>query len=385
MTANIQIKESLSLSDAKVKSRNTIQDMIRKYPYWFICMVSIISVSVYWGLLASDRYVSESNVVLESPQLAAPSLSFESLLSGSGGNSGDMLLLRDYLLSVDMLRKVDQVVGFRQHYADSSIDLFSRLWSEEVPIEELHDYYLKRVSVELDEYAQILRIQVQAFSPEMAHAITSLLLTEGERHMNTMGQRLAEEQVRFLEKQVAELNGSFDEVRRELIDYQNSNGLVSPTGTVDSINAVVASLEGQLANYRARRTALVSYQSPRSSDVLRVDAEIQALNQQIGKERARMAQQSGGALNVLSSEYKTLELRMQFAQESYAGALAALQNTRIEAARKLKQVSVLQSPTLPEYAVEPRRLYNIVVFAIIALFLALIVQMLVLIVKDHRD
>jgi capsular polysaccharide transport system permease protein len=335
--------------------------------------------------LASDRYVSESNVVLESPQLASPTLSFESLLSGGGGASGDMLLLRDYLLSVDMLRKVDQAVGFRQHYAYSSIDLFSRLWSEEVPIEELHDYYLKRVSVELDEYAQVLRIQVQAFSPEMAHAITSLLLTEGERHMNTMGQRLAEDQVRFLEKQVAELNGSFDEVRRELIDYQNSNGLVSPTGTVDSINAVVASLEGQLANYRARRTALVSYQSPRSSDVLRVDAEIQALNQQIGKERARMAQQSGGALNVLSSEYKTLELRMQFAQESYAGALAALQNTRIEAARKLKQVSVLQSPTLPEYAVEPRRLYNIVVFAIIALFLGLIVQMLVLIVKDHRD
>lgn len=385
MTANIQIKESLSLSDAKVKSRNTVQDMIRKYPYWFVCMVSIISVSVYWGLLASDRYVSESNVVLESPQLAAPSLSFETLLTGGSGNSGDMLLLRDYLLSVDMLRKVDQAVGFRQHYADSSIDFFSRLWSEGVPIEELHDYYLKRVFVELDEYAQVLRIQVHAFSPEMARAITSLLLTEGEKHMNTMGQRLAEEQVRFLEKQVAELNGSFDEVRRELIDYQNSNGLVSPTGTVDSINAVVASLEGQLANYRARRTALVSYQSPRSADVLRVDAEIQALNQQIGKERARMAQQSGGALNVLSSEYKTLELRMQFAQESYAGALAALQNTRIEAARKLKQVSVLQSPTLPEYAVEPRRLYNIVVFSIIALFLGLITQMLVLIVKDHRD
>jgi len=40
---------------------------------------------------------------------------------------------------------------------------------------------------------------------------------------------------------------------------------------------------------------------------------------------------------------------------------------------------------LPEYSVEPRRLYNTVVFAIIALLAGLIVQMLVLIVKDHKD
>jgi capsular polysaccharide transport system permease protein len=147
----------------------------------------------------------------------------------------------------------------------------------------------------------------------------------------------------------------------------------------------VANLEAQLANLKARRTVLASYQSTRSPDALRVASEIQALNQQIAQERARMAQQSGGALNVMSSEYQTLELQAQFAQDSYSGALAALENTRIEAARKLKQVSVLQSPTFPEYPVEPRRFYNSVVFAIIALFLGLILQMLVLIVKDHRD
>jgi capsular polysaccharide transport system permease protein len=76
---------------------------------------------------------------------------------------------------------------------------------------------------------------------------------------------------------------------------------------------------------------------------------------------------------------------MQFSQESYSTALSALENTRIEAARKLKQLSVLQSATLPEYAVEPERLYNSAVFIIIALFLGLIVQMLVLIIMDHRD
>lgn len=358
---------------------------LKRYPIWVACLISIVVVSVYWALWASNRYISETNVVLESPQIAAPSLNFQTLLSGGGGSSTDMLLLRDYLLSVDMLKKVDGYVDFRAHYSADRIDYFSSLASPDVSIEELHQYYLQQVSVELDDYAKVLRIKVSAFSPYMAHEIAAYMLKEGERHMNMMGQRLAEEQVAFLENQVSNLNVIFEKSRRELINYQNKNGLISPAGTLENINTVVASLEATLASLRAKKIAERSYQSQKSSDIIRIDAEIAALMQQINVERSKMAQNSGEALNEVSAEYQTLELKMKFAQESYSGALAALENTRIEAARKLKQVSVLQSPTLPEYSVSPRRFYNAVVFALMVLFIGLIVQMLVIIIKDHRD
>ncbi|MCP5415947.1 MAG: chain-length determining protein [Chromatiaceae bacterium] len=362
--------------------------MIRltKYPVWFVCVLAILSVSGYWSFWASDLYVSEANVVLESPQVSVQAFSVSSLFNGGAGSGrADTLLLRDYLLSVDMLRKIDNAVDFRRHYADKSIDFFSRLYDENEPIEELHKYYLKRVLVELDEYAQVLRISVQGFVPKTAYQITAMLLEEGEAHMNALGQRLAEEQVRFLERQVAELAENFNRARIELINYQNEYGLVSPTGTVESLNAVVADLEAQLANLKAKQRVLISYQSASSPEMVKINSEIEALNQQIDQERARLAQASGGALNTLSSEYQTLELKLQFAKESYSGALAALESTRIEAARKLKQVSILQNPTFPEYPVKPERLYNSVAFAIIVLFLGLIAQMLILIVKDHRD
>jgi capsular polysaccharide transport system permease protein len=358
---------------------------ILKNPIWLACLLSIVMVDSYWAFYASNRYVSESNIVLESPQAAAPSLDFSSLLSNSSGKGAEMLLLRDYLLSVDMLRKVDAAVDFRKHYADKQYDFFSRLYAEDGPMEELHEYYLGRVSVELDDYAQVLRIKVQAFVPEVAHRIVTLLLEQGEARMNVLGQRLAEEQVRFLEKQVNQLSLHFNAARLELLGYQNEKGLVSPVGTVESLNAVVADLEAQLANLKAKQRALVSYQSLKSPAIVKIGSEIEAIKQQIVQERARVAQASGGALNTLSSEYLTLQMQLEFAQESYSGGLAALLNTRIEAARKLKQVSVLQSPTLPEYAVEPDRLYNSVVFTILALFVALITQMLVLIVREHQD
>ena len=358
---------------------------VKQQTLWFLVLASILVFWVYQGLWATDRYVSEANVVLESPQITVPSLDVSALFGGSGSGSGDMLLLRDHLLSVDMLRKVQNAVDFRQHYSDSDIDWFSRLGGGDVPIEALHEYFLKRVSVELDDYAQVLRIAVQGFTPDMAKAIAELLLREGEAHMNAMGQRLAEEQVRFLEKQVDELYERFEEARRDLIDYQNTHGLVSPEGTIESISEVIASMEGELAKMKAERSALSSFQRENSPELVKVEAAIRSMEEQIAEERARLAQQSGGALNTVTAEYQSLELRAKFALESYSAVLAALENTRIEAARKLKQVSVLQSPTLPEYPVKPNRLYNSVVFALIALFVGLIGQMLVLIVQDHKD
>lgn len=358
---------------------------LKKYPLWTACFLSITLVSIYWTFIASDRYVSEANVVLESPQIAPPQLTFSSLLTGTGTGSSDMLLLRDYLLSVDMLKKIDTALDFRSHYADKDIDFFSRLYADSAFWEEVHEYYLARISVELDDYAQVLRIKVSAFTPEMAQKMAVFLLEKGEEHMNLMGQRLAEEQVRFLELQVNELKQRFSDARQQLLDYQNKKGLVSPTGTVESLSAVVAGLEAQLTELKAKRSTLVSFQSETSPEVVRINTEIKSLSDQIELEHARMAQQSGDALNVISAEYQTLELDMLFAKESYSGALAALENTRIEAARKLKQVSILQEPTLPEYPIEPERLHNSVMFAVVVIFLALIGQMFVMIVKEHRD
>ena len=356
---------------------------INKQLHWIIALLAIAVVSVYWFVIASDRYVSKATVVLESPQIAAPELNFSSMLSGGASNQ-DLLLLREHLLSVDMLKRVQRELSFREHYSNNG-DYFSRLHEPGGPIEDLHEYYLRRVSVELDDYAGVLKIEVQAFTPEFAHRLAKLLLDAGEAHMNDMGQRLAAEQVAFLETQVERLRKRLEETRADLLDYQNEHGLVSPTETVAAMNQVVATLEGELARVEAQQKALSSFQSGRSAEMQRVRSEIQALKEQIALERDRLAQAKGNSLNRVSAGYETLEMRAEFARETYSSALAALENTRIEAARKLKQVSVLQSPLMPEYPVEPRALYYSTVFALIALFLALITHMLVLIIRDHRD
>lgn len=362
----------------------SLRRFVKTSPHWAVAFVAILLVSFYWFVWAEERYVSRATVVLESPQVATPEFSLSSLMSGGGGNTHDLLLLREHLLSVDMLRLLDEQLDIRQHYSEHG-DIFAKLRDPNVPIEDLHKYYLRRVEVELDEYAGVLNIHVQGYTPEFAHDMAALLLEAGENHMNTMGHRLAEEQVRFLEQQMIRLEDRFRETRTELLEFQNEYGLVSPTSTVESINQVVATLEGDLARLQAQRSALASFQSSQSAELRQVERSITALRDQIVEQRDRLAQATGNSLNRVSAEYETLELQAQFAQETYSSALAALENTRLEAARQLKQVSVLQSPLFPEYPTEPNRLYNSSVFAIITIFLAFILSMIMMIVKDHRD
>lgn len=352
-------------------------------PVWLICLVSICVVGFYWLLLASDRYVSRANVVIMSAQVTQSGAGLDAILSGSSSN--DLLILRDYLLSVDMLEMLDEELNLRAHYAAPNLDRFSRLSSQDVPIEDFHRYYLRRVLVELDEYAQVLRVSAQACDPETARAIVTLMLSKGEVHMNEMGHRLAEGQVRFIEVQVEDLRDRLLEATDVLLAYQNEHGLVSPPETVQSLSSVVSTLEQSLAKANAKRLALSVSQSERSPDMLRSKSEIEALEKQIAFERARLAQQSGRALNQLASEYEMLNLQVEHTRQLYSSAITALENTRVEAARSLKQVSVLQNPTYPEYSTRPRRLYNATVFAIVALLAALITQLLVAIIRDHRD
>ncbi|WP_295399083.1 chain-length determining protein [uncultured Thiocystis sp.] len=352
-------------------------------PTWGLVLAAILGAILYWSLIATDRYVSRSNVVLLSAQIAQSHAGLSAILSGPTGN--DLLILRDFMLSTDMLQRLDAELDLRAHYASSSIDILSRLTAPDVSTEDFYLYYLKRVSVELDEYAQVLRISAQAYDPGTARGIVTLLIKAGEEHMNAMGHRLAEEQVRFIEAQVETLRARMVEAGESLLDYQNAHGLVSPTGTVESLNSVVSTLEGELATREARKGALSVSQSERSPEMMRLESEIKGLRAQIAIERARLARNSGDALNRLSSEYDLLKLQAEFASELYSSALAALEDTRVEAARSLKQVSVLQTPTEPEYPTRPRRLYNIVVFIILAALAGIIAQLLVAIVRDHQD
>ncbi len=352
---------------------------------FYIAGVVILAAAVYWGIFASDRYVSEAHIVVDRTDFGAGStMDFAALLTG-GRNSQDLMLLREHMLSVDLRLNLDARLNLRAHYSDRKNDLLSRMWFEDASLEIFHRHYLSRVTIEKDDLSGVLRVGAQGYTPETAHAIATLLVAEGEKFMNEMGHRIARDQVVFLENQVAEMSGRLLETRQAVLAFQNSKGIVSPQGQVESLAAIVSRLEGQLIELKSRREAMLGYLSPKAPDVAQVNIQIAALEKQIASENARLASAEGRTLNRTLEEYQRLEMEAKFAQDVYQTALVALEKGRVEATRTLKKVNTVQAPTMPQYPLEPRRVYNIFLFSLAVMVAMGIMHLLAAIIRDHKD
>jgi capsular polysaccharide transport system permease protein len=349
-------------------------------------LVTSLLVAVYWLAVASDRYVSETHVIIQRTDLSGgQATDFSSMLGGVSGNRPDQLLLRDHLLSVDMLKKLDATLNLRAHYSDHQHDIFSRMWARNSSMEDFHNYFLSRVSIEFDDYAGVLLIKAQGYDSKTAYAIATQLVGEGERFMNGMAHSLAQDQVAFLEKQVVQMNDRAMQARQAVLSYQNKKGLVSPQATAENIATIVAKLEGQRADLQTQRTALQAYLVAGHPNIVQIDQQLDAVDKQITQEQAKLVSPNGKTLNSTIEEFQRLEMQAVFAQDVYKTALGALEKGRIEATRTIKKVSVIEPPTVPEYALEPRRFYNTLVFTLVAFLLAGVMHLLAAIVRDHKD
>jgi len=365
----------------------TILNVQRKlHPLFRAALAAIILAVLYWGVIASDRFVSEAHVIVDRTDSGgSQGKDIASILTGGGDSSHDLLLLRDHLLSVDMLQKLDAKLDLRSHYSDIHRDPISRMWLKNAPLESFQHHILSRISIARDLTDGVMVIRTQAYSAEMAHAITVFLVEEGENFMNEMAHTLASEQVAFLEKQVAQLGDRVMKTRNALVSYQNAKGLISPQSTAESLVVIVSRLEGQISDLKARRQAMLGYLSANAPDVSQLTLQINALEKQLREERARMASNNGVSLNRTVEEYQRLQMEADFAKDLYHTALLSLEKGRVESTRMLRKVSILQKPSHPEYPLEPRRAYNIIVFSISALVLAGIALMLTAIIRDHKD
>lgn len=347
-----------------------------------------LSATLYFMLVASDRYVSQANVVVERTRISgAPGMNFDGLLSGfsASGNRPDQMLLRDHMLSIDMLKKLDAKLHLRAHYSDWRRDPLSRLWAADAPIERFHDYFMDRVRIDYDDYDGVLEVRAEAFDPKTAHAIVTEMLRDGETFMNDTDHKLAQAQIDFLEGEVRRISERNARARQAVIDFQNREGIVSPEDSLRSVEAIINQLEARKSALQVQMTTLQSYLVPDHPDVVAVRQQVAAIEAQIEAERKKAIAPSSSALNRKTERFQQLQQEATFAHALLQTTLAALESGKVDAARTVKKISIMQSPTIPETATRPRRSRSAIVFTLIAFMLAGISLLFVSIVRDHFD
>jgi capsular polysaccharide transport system permease protein len=350
-------------------------------------LVPTLLATAYYGLIASDVYVSESRFVVRSPQRPAQG-GLGALLQGTvfSRSQDDTYSVHDFVRSRDALRELDDKLRLRAAYSRPDIDVLGRFpglewWDDS--FEAFHRYYQKQVQISYDSVSSISVLRVSAFSPTDAAKVNQALLEMGERLVNQMNLRSRQDLIEVAEAEVRLAEGRAKAAALALSSFRADRGVFDPDRQgalqlqgVARLRQELLDAEGQLAQVRQI--------SPNNPQVATLAMRVEQLRAAVASENSRVTGRDSG-LTAKSPAFDRLTLEKVFADRQLGTALAALDSARSEAARKQLYLERLVQPNLPDRAVEPRRLRAVATVLLVGLMLWGVISLVVAGVREHVE
>lgn len=350
-------------------------------------LLPTVAAGLYYGLIASDVYTSESRFVVRSPQREAPT-GLGALLQGTGfaRSQDDTYSVHDFMRSRDALRELDEKLKLRKAYTQPEIDFVSRFpgldWDDS--FENFHRYYQKHVLVEYDSASSITVLRVRAYAAADAAKINELLLQMGERLVNNLNARSRGDLIGVAEREVASAAARAREAAGAVSGFRTGRNVFDPAQQSGLQLQAVARLKEDLLAAEAQLAQVVQV-SPGNPQVAVLRNRVDTLRAAVAAEEAKVAGRGAGSFAGKAPEYERLQLEKTFADRQLASALAALDAARSEAARKQLYLERLVQPNVPDRAMEPRRLRSTVTALVLGLILWGVVSLVLASIREHSE
>jgi capsular polysaccharide transport system permease protein len=361
--------------------------LLRNRLFWAVVVLPTIVAALYYGLVASDIYVSESRFLVRSPQRSLQTGLLGTLLQGSGiaRTLDDSYTVHDFVLSRDALKDLDDRFGLRKRFSDPGIDLLNRFgaldWDDS--FEALLKYYGRRVSIELDSSSSISILRVSAFTAQDAYRINAALLEMSERLVNDLSERSRQDLVRYAKAQVQEAESRAKDAAVALAEFRSDESVVDPERQSAAQLQLLAKLQEELIATRTQITHLVTV-TPQNPQIPVLRIRQKSLQGEFDSEMAKIAGRDG-SLTTKAAGYVRFALEREFADKQLAVSMALLESARSEAQRQQLYLDRIVQPNLPDYPAEPRRIRSIFVVFALGLVAWGILGLLLASVREHLD
>jgi capsular polysaccharide transport system permease protein len=374
------------INDLQVSSK--ARRMLRRANPLFLATVVIptAAATLYFGFLASDVYISQSQFVVRSPDKPATSGLGVLLKSVGFSNAGDEIFItHDYVKSRDALRSLNEKHQVETAYGNPSISLFDRFnpFGWDGTFEDLYDYYTGKVAIEHNSTSSITTLTVRAFNPQDAKRMNEQLLEQAEGLVNRLNTRGEVDLLGYAQREVREAEAAARQASQALAGFRNTQGIVDPERQATVQLQLVSKLQDEMIGARLQLQQIQAL-APENPQIPLLRTRIAGLGRQIDAELGRAA---GGnrSLSASAVRYQRLTLDREYADKRLTAALASLQEARNEARRKQAYVERIVAPSLPDEAQEPRRMRGIFATLILGLIAYGILRMLLAGIREHKD
>ncbi|MEA1832189.1 capsule biosynthesis protein [Methylobacterium durans] len=325
---------------------------------------------LYYGIIASDRYVTEARFALRPAIGAVDKASPDSVGTTSGSQmhqmvAQDTLITYAYIHSRPMIEAVQAKIPLREIFSRDSIDYIAR-FNPEKPIEKFVKYWKNRVEIEIEQTSGIMTLTVNAFDAGESLAVTKAILQESERMVNQLSVEARNDALAESTREMKLAEERITRLRLAVRDLRNQDGVLDAQKTNETNLKVLAELRTARINLSVQLTMTLRDLAPESRRVIDLKTQIKDLDDNIARIERQSASQDPEQKRLLSdalTRFEALDNERKDAEKYYAKVIAAHERARIVAARQVEFFNLVVQPVLAESAQQPRRVLMISLIA----------------------
>jgi capsular polysaccharide transport system permease protein len=339
--------------------------------------------TAYMFTRAADQYVSNTAFSVKAESSSGGLGALQAFTQISTSSVPDSAILFDFIQSRALVDKVDAELDLKAIFNRVPSDIVFSL-GQNPTAEDMLDYWQRMVRVSLDTRTNILALDVRAFSPEDAVAISDATIRHSTTLVNELSAIAQEDATRFALEDLAKAEDKLKQLRLQIRLFRTENQIIDPTSDVTTQSGVLSELQSQLAESLVERATLGLTARPDDWRLGALDNRIEAIRSQIASERAAIGQsgESGAALTEVIGQYEELLVDLEFAQNAYTAAMATVEKATADARRQSRYLAVHIAPQPAEESLYPNRWFysGLIVLALLSVW-----SLVVLVYYNFRD
>ncbi len=214
----------------------------------------------------------------------------------------------------------------------------------------------------------ILTLAYMDKDPQRAADMANTFVDELQKKLRELSANDAQQRMRFFENQLMQAQQELNMAEADMINYQQSRGVISFESQTGALLASVNSLRNRIAAKNVEISTLSSYARRDNPRLRLAQSELDAMNKELKKleeeqQRAdRLGKASSGDLlssigqvPELGVEYQRYMRNLRFATAKYELMLRQYENAKLSEASDLSTIMIVDRATPPDYKYRPRR------------------------------
>ncbi|MEM7238397.1 MAG: hypothetical protein AAF501_11320 [Pseudomonadota bacterium] len=325
----------------------------------FFVIIPTLAVAWFLWERATPFYESVSTFTVQSADggIAGSSGGFVGKFLGGKEGGNDPIAVQSFIMSRDVLRRLDMEQGFIAHFQEPSLDFWHRL-DADASFEDSFSHYERMVNVSFDPSEGVLDMTVRAATPEDSQRFSKAIISYAEEMVDQLSDRIREATLRDAESSMQSAEDRLEKAHLEQAQLRESLDIFSVEVEVKKEMEIISAMEVELEQLTGKLRNLLRVTSDEDPRVQRITNQVATLQDQIAARQEKITGSKGDRQSLAdrNTQLQQAEFEVTAAMTIFTATIEAHEAAKQDIVRQHRYLAAIVSPSLPDEARYPKKI-----------------------------